>query len=195
MSSILNIFFFMAIEENKLNLLSTIRIAYGAIIIALAIALGYALALVPNVELVTLTLAIGGYLLGGGWGLIVGALGFGLYSILSPFGVAPPLLLLAQILGGGLIGYSGSLLRKKVKKKWTLVLKSALIGGTVTLFYDLLTNLGSYIMITSEKTLIPFIVGGLSFSILHIVANVVIFAVLFPILSRYLKPVSGKNAD
>ncbi len=185
----------MAIEENRSNPLSTVRIAYGAIIIALAIALGYALALVPNIELVTLTLAIGGYLLGGSWGFIVGALGFGLYSILSPFGVAPPPLLVAQIVGGGFIGFSGSLLRKIVKRKWILVLKSALIGGTVTLVYDLLTNLGSYLMIASETTLIPFIIGGLLFSILHIVANVVIFAVLFPIISRYLKPASGKNAD
>lgn len=165
---------------------SPVRIAYGAIVIALAIALGYALALVPNIELVTLTLAFGGYLLGS-WGALVGAIGFGLYSLLSPYGVAPPPLLIAQIIGGGVIGLGGALMRNFNKYAWTSVLMAGLIGGLITLLYDVLTNIGAYIMISSETTFIPFIIGGISFSILHIVSNVLIFAVLFPIITRYVK--------
>lgn len=177
----------MITNRGKIADSASLRIAYGAIIIALAVALGYALALVPNVELVTLTLAFGGYLLGAGWGTVVGAMGFGLYSVLSPYGVAPPPLLIAQIIGGGIIGLGGSMLRKCDIRRWTFILFAALIGLIITLFYDILTNIGSFIMISSQTTLIPFILGGLSFSILHIFANTAIFTVFFPVISRFFR--------
>jgi hypothetical protein len=177
----------MISDKGKIAQSAPLRIAYGAIIIALAVALGYALALVPNVELVTLTLAFGGYLLGAGWGAVVGAIGFGLYSVLSPYGIAPPPLLFAQIIGGGVIGFGGSILRRLDARKFAFMVFAAIIGLTITLSYDILTNIGSFIMISSQTTLIPFIIGGLSFSVLHIVANTVIFAVLFPVISRFVR--------
>ena len=161
------------------------RAAHGGVIIALAVALGYAFALVPNVELVTLTLTFGGYLLGAGWGAIVGALGFGLYSALSPYGIAPPPVFAAQIIGGAVIGFSGVLLRKAFKpgaKTAVKVLFAVITGLVVTFIYDILTNLGSYIAISSKATFVPFIIGGIGFAVVHILANGAIFAVLFPIL-------------
>lgn len=176
----------MELHKSDMTASPSVKIAYGAILIALAVALGYALALVPNIELVTLTLAFGGFLLGGWWGMLVGALGFGLYSVLSPFGVAPPPLLFAQIIGGAFIGLGGSFLRKIRRRNWLFYAASGATGFIITLFYDISTNVGSFIMISSESTLLPFIIGGLSFSIMHIVANTAIFAILFPILSRYI---------
>ncbi len=162
-------------------------IAYGAIIIALAVALGFVLAPVPNIELVTLTLAFGGYLLGGGWGALIGAMGFGLYSMLSPYGIAPPPLFAAQIIGGGVIGFGGAMLRKiafnRNRGAFIKVTACAITGLIVTLIYDILTNIGSFVLIASETTFIPFLVGGLGFAIVHIAANCVIFALLFPIIA------------
>ncbi|RKZ30009.1 hypothetical protein DRQ36_06925 [bacterium] len=166
------------------------RAAYGGVIIALAVTLGYALAAVPNIELVTLTLAFGGYLLGTGWGAIVGALGFGLYSALSPYGIAPPPVFVAQIIGGALIGIGGALLRRifeSTLKPGMSILAAAATGLIVTLIYDILTNLGSYVAISSKTTFVPFIIGGLWFAVLHIISNSAIFAVLFPLLTKLFK--------
>lgn len=188
--------FMTGMDNIRKGLSTPKKTAYGAVIIALAIALGYALALIPNVELVTLTLAVGGYILGASWGVLIGAIGFGLYSILSPYGVAPPPLLFAQIIGGAVIGLGGSLLRMWAlsdDKAVRTALYAALVGILVTFIYDLLTNLGSYVVIASKATLGPFLIGGLSFSVLHIVVNGVIFALLFPVISKLLKKAGPRD--
>ncbi len=174
-------------NENRIE--PSRRAAYGGIIIALAIALGYALAAIPNVELVTFTLAFGGVILGFGWGALVGGMGFGLYSILSPYGMAPLPLLIAQIIGGGIIGLGGAMLGRWLRAGSSLkaILLSALAGVILTLSYDLLTNICSFILIASSETLAAFIVGGLGFSIVHIVANGLIFAILMPMVMRLTK--------
>jgi len=157
---------------------SVARVAYGGVIIALAVTLGYVLAAVPNVELVTLALAFGGYFLGAGWGAVVGALGFGLYSTLSPYGVAPPPVFVAQLIGGALIGIGGSVLQKFFRRNIKLGIKIVLATATgliLTFLYDILTNLGSYVAISSKTTLLPFMVGGIGFSIMHILTNRRIF--------------------
>ena len=175
-------------SENRIE--PSRRAAYGGIIIALAIALGYALAAIPNVELVTFTLAFGGVILGFGWGALVGGMGFGLYSILSPYGMAPLPLLIAQIIGGGIIGLGGAMLGRWLRagsSPFGAFLLSALTGTILTLSYDILTNIGSFILIASSETLAAFIVGGLGFSIVHIVANGLIFALLMPMVMRLTK--------
>ncbi len=163
------------------------RAAYGGVIIALAITLGYALAAIPNVELVTFTLAFGGAILGFGWGTIIGGMGFGLYSILSPYGMAPLPLLISQIIGGAFIGFGGAIIGKWLRKKtspFKTVFLTASTGVTITLFYDVITNIGSYILIASSETLAAFVIGGLGFAVLHIVANGAIFAILMPLMIR-----------
>jgi hypothetical protein len=166
------------------------RSAYGGVIIALAVALGYALAAIPNIELISLTLAFGGYLLGAGWGAVVGALGFGLYSAISPFGIAPPPVFIAQIIGGSVVGLSGALLRNLFasnKKQIVKIIFCGLAGFCATLIYDILTNLGAFAAISSQATFIPFMIGGIAFAIVHIISNTAIFALLLPILAGRIK--------
>ncbi|MCK5833317.1 ECF transporter S component [bacterium] len=169
------------------------KITLSSIIIALAIALGYALAFIPNVELVTFTLAFGGAILGYARGPIIGALGFLLYSILSPYGMAPPPLIVAQVLGGAVIGLGGAILGRSYKKmgsRWIFILISLCVGLISTFIYDLLTNLGSYIVVATSATLIPFLIGGISFSLIHIASNSMIFAILFPAILRLTRKFS-----
>jgi hypothetical protein len=166
------------------------RSAYGGVIIALSVALGYALAAIPNIELISLTLAFGGYLLGAGWGAVVGALGFGLYSAISPFGIAPPPVFFAQVVGGSLIGLSGAILKGVLasnKKRIMKVIFCGLAGFCGTLIYDLLTNLGAFAAISSQATFLPFMIGGIAFAVLHILSNTIIFAILLPLIANRIK--------
>ena len=116
-------------------------------------------------------------------------MGFGLYSILSPFGIAPPPLLIAQIIGGAIIGVAGAFLPRVYKKSikpWLFSASAALVGIIVTFIYDTLTNIGSFVTIASSTTFIPFLISGISFSLIHILANGAIFAILFPIIAKLL---------
>jgi len=155
--------------------------------ISLAVALGYAFAAVPNIELVSLTLAFAGFYLGTIWGGIVSMIGFGLYSLLSPYGLAPPPLLISQLLGGFIIGSLGSLIayvHDKCRCKISIITLSIITGFIGTLLYDILTNIGSYILIASKTTFLPFLIGGLGFSTIHIISNTVIFGFAFPLLIK-----------
>ncbi|MBN1756269.1 ECF transporter S component [bacterium] len=156
---------------------------------------GYLLAPIPNLEIVSLILAFSGFLLGIPYGMLVGAIGFFLYSVLNPFGIAPPPVLLAQIMGGMIIGLTGGIYRRFCfKPQYTLInsLWAGFWGLLATLAYDLLTNLGAYIAAASRETLIVFLIAGLSFSLIHIISNVLIFAILFPILAKLI-PIMNKS--
>ena len=170
------------------------NIAYSAIIVALAVTLGYALAAVPNVELVTFTLALGGALLGPGRGAAVGAMGFGLYSALSPYGIAPPPVYIAQLIGGAAIGLMGGVLTEYIAKKprGIRAVLSGMTGAGLAFIYDLLTNLGSFFAVGADRAFLPFIIGGIGFSLVHIGANALIFALLLPLFFRIFD-IAGKS--
>ena len=156
------------------------NVAYGAILVALGVGLGYALAWIPNVELVSLTAALAGYLLGGIRGAFVGALTFLLYSFFSPYGMPPPQLWVAQGIGGAVIGMSGATFKKWLEKP----LFAAAIGIIVTLLYDIITNAAGYFAFPTGMTFAVYLVGGIAFAIIHIASNGAIFAILFPILTK-----------
>ena len=154
------------------------KIAYSAVLVGVGVALGYALALVPNVELVSFVCVVSGALLGKLWGGIDGALIFGLYSLLSPFGMPPVPLFITQIICGAVMGISGAVVRKKL----TSPLYAALTGVLLTLFYDIATNAAGYFSFPTAQTFFVYLLGGITFAAVHIISNGVLFAVLFPVV-------------
>ncbi len=164
------------------------KIAYSAVLVALGITLGYALAVVPNVELVSFTCVMAGMVMGLAWGAVDGALIFGLYSMLSPFGMPPVPLWVSQILAGVVMGIAGHLARKKLHSP----IYAGAIGVALTLFYDLLTNAAGYFAFPTKQTFTAYLIGGLTFAVIHIASNGVIFAVLFPIISKKFAPEWGE---
>ena len=156
------------------------KLSYSAVLIALGVGLGYALAWAPNIELVSFIAVLSGVMLGGVWGTIDGALVFLLFSFLSPFGLPPFPLWLAQGIGGACLGFGGSIFGKRLKNPLFAIMLA--IAGT--LLYDVLTNAAGYFTFPTGNTFIIYIIGGLSFSLLHILSNSAIFAILFPLLTR-----------
>jgi len=159
------------------------KISYGAVLVALGVGLGYALAWIPNVELVSFTAVLSGFLLGTGYGIFIGALIFLLYSFLSPFGMAPLPLFIAQGIGGAVFGFAGAILKNRLKNP--LYAAAAAIVGT--LFFDLITNSAGFFTFPSQSTFIAYISGGIIFGVVHILANAVIFAVLFPMMIKIFR--------
>ncbi len=151
-----------------------------------AVGAGYLLAAAPNVELMTLIIALCGGVLGTRPAIVAGALAAVIYSLGSPFGLPVPLLLAAQAVGLGSAGALGAfggnrLLVCRFKGQRLMVLMWALLTGLgSTLIYDLLTNLA--IIGAFELNAAVVLAGAVPFALVHIGGNMVIFATLMPLL-------------
>ena len=151
-----------------------------------AVGVGYLLAGVPNVELMTLVIALAGASLGLRAGAMSGILAAAIYSLGSPYGLPHPLLLVAQVCGlgmAGVLGRWGSRLVLGDISHHRRVRAMIWAGGTgfvATLLYDLLTNLS--IIQAFELSATVVFSAAIPLSLLHTGANTVIFALLFPVL-------------
>jgi hypothetical protein len=153
------------------------RLAFTALFAALAAALGFAGALVPNVELITLAVFLGGVATGVGAGIAIGVIAEFVFSTLNPLGPALPFVFAAQLLGMGIAGAAGGILAPHLARLSSGG-RSLLLGVTgflVTLVFDILTNLALGIHM---GPILPTLIGGLAFSAIHLGANTVVFAVL-----------------
>ena len=154
------------------------QIAYVAAFTALAVALGFLLAGIPNLELMTLTVFVGGAVAGPRLGAVIGGGAALIHSLANPLGPPPfVLLLVGQVVGLALAGAMGGVLARWVVRARPAgqLLGMAAVGFAVTLLYDALTNLGVGIHL---GPIWQTLVGGLLFSVMHVVANTVTFVVL-----------------
>jgi len=168
----------------------TRRALLASLLVAVAVSLGYALAAVPNVELMTVTVFVSGFLLGPKFGVGIGAASVVLFSVFNPLGAALPPLLVAQVIGQAIVGFSGGVFGPRVArvtKKWAAFAATGTLGLFLTLFYDGVTSVGAYFVIAGERNfsdLLKFVAGGMLFVSIHIVWNTMVFGLaLKPILS------------
>ena len=151
------------------------RFSTAAVLIAAAIALGYLLAGIPNVEGMSAVIFLSGCLLGTGGGALVGALSIALFSVLNPLGPPLPPVLLAQIAGMSLIGVSGHLWRRLIPVTPRPEILAAVLGALLTVIYGVLVDYGFATSMGRWKDPWPVIIAGIPFSIVHIISNAVIF--------------------
>jgi len=156
-----------------------------------AVGAGYLLSSVPNVELMSLIIAISGAVLGPVAGPICGALAGAIFSLGNPFGPPPPMLLLTQVIGNGFMGFGGWLWGRQILQAsasdgffrgplWALV---AAVTGT--LVYEILTNLAIVAMF-EDASLKVILIGAVPYSLIHIGVNTLLFVLFFPVLVRRL---------
>jgi hypothetical protein len=153
------------------------RIALSGSFIALAVALGFLLAAVPNVELMTLTVFLAGAVLGAARGAFVGAASALVFSFMNPLGPPFPLVMAGQAAGMATAGAVGGVVSGRLVTwgRGRRLAGCAVLGFLVTLAYDALTNLGLGIHM---GPIWPTLVGGLAFSLLHLASNTVVFVLL-----------------
>ena len=168
----------------------TRRALLACLMVALTVAVGFALAGVPNVELMTLLVFLSGFLLGAGLGAGVGGTAMLLHSLFNPLGPAHPPLLAAQLIGFALIGVGGALVGPvvaRMKAAWLSAAAAAVAGASLTVIYQVLVNVASFYTFAGDKAMakLPvYIWGGLAFTVLHVVWNTGVFLVAVrPMLS------------
>ncbi|MCK4545830.1 MAG: hypothetical protein KAW17_00175 [Candidatus Eisenbacteria sp.] len=169
--------------------MTTTDITRIALFIALALASGFALLAVPNVELITLSVFCGGVSLGVRRGALVGLLSMFLFTMFNPYGVAPLPLAGAQVAVMALVGAAGgaesrwivSRMRSEEGGRSTAGLVAlAATGVLLTIVYDVATTLAIAGML-AESGKVSFwvlVVTGSAFSLLHVVSNGLIFCVV-----------------
>ncbi len=167
------------------------KLAWMGVLISLAIALKLPLLSVPNVEFFSFIVFSSGYLLGMIEGMIVGVVSISIYTtIVTPYGLPPFPIAIAQIFSMALIGFAGGLVSKF--DFWTLKsgssfpsLLSFLVFGIsgliLTIVYDLFTNL-AVAFVTGQ--FLPVMIAAIPFSLIHILSNIIIYVVLTPLLLR-----------
>ena len=158
--------------------------------IALAVASGYALLHVPNVELITSITFLSGYSLGCARGCAVGAASMFLFSLFNPLGAPFIPVFIAQILFMSVAGLAGGIWRRWTEGRASRILSLVGLAGCgllLTLFYDVGTNLGFALGAGLVSQALGVIGAGLVFSLIHLVSNTILFATLVPVAARMIR--------
>jgi MFS family permease len=160
-----------------------------AAFVAVGIALGLALAAIPNVELVTAVCFISGFLLGVRAGVVTGGLIEALFAGFHPLGSSLGLVLIAQMAGMALAGLLGGVAarvtgpsRRGIRYAASIVLA----GAVATIVFDALTNLAFPVMagFSLSQTLVT-LAAGVPFAAIHLFSNLLVFGVLVrPLIPR-----------
>lgn len=158
------------------------KVILAALFIALSVVLGYLLAEVPNIELMTLSVFLSGIFLGAAAGAVVGAVSILFYSVFNPYGAALPPLIVAQLLGYIFIGAIGGLLGPVVRRVDSLaVVTAAAAGLALTFVYDLLTTVATAVIALGVENLREGFIGvflaGSVFVAIHALSNTAIFTI------------------
>jgi ABC-type Fe3+-siderophore transport system permease subunit len=144
---------------------------------------------IPNLESLSLVAFCSGVLLGLRDGAAVGALTMLLFTLLNPYGPAPPLVMAAQVLGMALSGAAGASFARAGGPRWPAGRRAfvlALVAFLVTALYDLMTNVASGLVYGQMRMVL---LAGIPFSLWHIGFNIALFVAigtpLAGVLARY----------
>jgi hypothetical protein len=144
----------------------------------------------PNVEFTSLIVFTTGVIFGGFAGIMLGSLVMIVNGFISSYGFAG-IVIPFQILGMSLIGLIGGLFKKFANDGAVqLCIKAAMFGALLTLAYDFITNVGYAIMFSLPITLV--LIWGLTFSLIHMVSNAIIFGSMMVPLSRISRRMLGR---
>jgi len=160
------------------SMLTAVRVGLWS---AAVVAVGYLLSLIPNVEGVTITVALAGATLGTRAGIAVGIIGEALYSLFNPWGPPGFFLLLAQCVGmataGGLAGVLSPFLssnRLPVRLTW------GAFGIVMSLWFDLVTTLSFPLLAgMTGVSLTTIFLAQIPFTAVKMIVNAALFATAF----------------
>jgi hypothetical protein len=164
------------------------KVARVGIFAALAYGVNAPFLAIPNVETFSLALFLSGVFLGVADGLAVAFIAGIIFVLFNPNGPQTILLVgAAQMVGFLLFGLAGGVIRPLILIKSDARRIAGLIvivGASLTLWYDVSTNLILAIII---GPLWPTLIGGLGFGIIHFISNAVIFGMSSLIINRIWK--------
>jgi len=175
----------VGLSNQLLIVMNSKRIALLSVLVALSIGIQ----LLPrppwNIEFTSFLAFVTGMVFGAVFGAMLGALVMFVNGFLSSYGFAG-VALPFQIAGMVLIGTVGGLYARITKGKRptrALIMEAATLGALLTLVYDVVTNVGTALWMSSSQ--LPFLqafavalISGSVFSVIHIGWNLFLFGTL-----------------
>jgi uncharacterized membrane protein len=171
----------------------TFRVVLISIFSALAIVLGYALIFIPNIELITLMIFLGGFILGKRDGTIIGFISSFIFVFFNLWGTSQLPLFTYQITHYCLTGCLGGVMQKYLKKDDSFKPKEDLytlrlmiffgfIGLLITLMFDVISTLIGSLIIYGFKVefIILSYISGIPFILAHLIGNTLGFTFILP---------------
>ena len=167
----------------------TNTIAAVSIITAIIVSSNYVLMGFPQIKLMDSMVFLTGYLFGVRAAVSVSILSWLVYGSINPLGTAGFPLIVVLMIGEMVYGIAGYIFRKyykmpsKLKKNpIDMVMILGCISVICTFVYDIWTNaIEGLIFFQSVDGIILRIITGIPFSIIHQLANAVIFCFLVPV--------------
>lgn len=163
------------------------KISRVALFSALVYVLSWGTSFLPNISLMFFVIFLAGYLWGLVSGLLVGAIGMGLWTFFNPYGPAQISIMIAQIVGAslsGLVGYGFRLQNGIVLKRLNRALILILCAFLCTFLFFLPVNLIDAWLF--QPFFERFIASSI-WSIPSFISNMIIFPLLFVALEGFLK--------
>jgi len=159
-------------------------IARIALFSALVYVLSWAMAYLPNIGLMFFVVFTAGYVWGATAGALVGLVGEGLFTTFNPYGPVAFPIALSQVLGAVLCGLIGSLARRMglgSAGRFRVVSILALLGISCSIaFFAPVSIADAWLW----QPFWPRLIGGLPWIAWSLVANAIIFPLLFPVTLR-----------
>ncbi|HOP08076.1 MAG TPA: hypothetical protein PLF13_12375 [candidate division Zixibacteria bacterium] len=160
---------------NRIGLIARI-----AVFSALIYVLGLGTTLLPNVNPAFFIIFVAGMIWGLVPGVLVGAVGMGLWTLFHPFGPAMPPIMLAQVSGAAASGVIGAFFDLTDWQSYGLWRRSLIL-----VLYSLMCTVLFYLPVTVVDAYLfqpfwPRFIGGLPWVLIGMASNAVIFPLLFP---------------
>ncbi|MBI5265850.1 MAG: ECF transporter S component [candidate division Zixibacteria bacterium] len=154
-------------------------IARIALFAALVYVCSWMLAMIPNVKVTFFIIFTAGFVWGAPAGMLVGAVGTGLWSLFNPYGPVAIPILVAQVAGSALCGLVGTIFRST-----GLYDGSTLFVRTALIICGLLCTLAYYLPVSAVDAWVfqPFrerLLAGIPWVGIALASNAIIFPLLF----------------
>lgn len=167
---------------------STRLIPRIALFSAMIYVLSYGISFIPNVNPIFFIVFSAGFMWGTIPGILTGMFGMGLWTFFNPFGPAQLPVMAAQIIGTALSGPIGAICYNLMKNNRNKIIKivSLVVASIICtlLFYIPVNFIDAWLI----QPFMARFITGMSWSVISLVSNILIFPVLFIALeSFYIK--------
>ena len=159
--------------------MKVLKVATIATLVPLSIATNYALAGLPNVNLMDFIVFIGGFSFGPVVGALIGVFSWAVYGLINPYGFLLPIYLATMFtepiygIVGGLVGKSLASIDFK-GQNLRLCILFGIFACMLTLIYDVVTNI--VFAVTFDIPIFFAVIFGVPFMFTHVFSNIAIFS-------------------
>ena len=159
-------------------------VARIALFSALVYVLSWGTSYLPNVNFIFFIVFLAGFLWGAVPGMLVGMIGMGLWTAFNPYGPAPALIMIAQVIGAAGSGLVGAVFRLT---NWQRAKAPSLAGRLIVSAF--LCTVIFYLPVNMVDALLfqpfwPRFLGGALWAAVSLGFNVLIFPLLFRAAGR-----------